>query len=479
MDLETINNEYKVLQNELAQIKKENSALKARLDYLKDERAIAIGAEAVFRRKGNIDGANQAKADAERIKKEIIEIKRKASEKVEALKQIQATIDEKLNELKQNPEMKAYIDKVLEERYSKKIEKLNTKREREIETSNKRKQKEIEILNSKRAREVKQIENEKRPLTEKRDKIYIIQELLAKNPQILYILEKLIGAGLQERGVGKEFEKILNPESIAAHDLKRKATERKKIYIEDLEELLAENDIDITVEELLESLGTLKVKDQEITWDRDTKGKVDVTSTINKNLKGIEDEIARKDKAIEDRNASIDKRIDIKVKEIEKSRDESLDGIDKLIEINTMVLKKSESKKIKEEPTKISNIQEGVKRQTLGIVNGIRLKNEEEKAEIKKRKAEEKEYIKKEKEERGIKPYNFFRRFAFWRERRKTPLIQPPVENSNSENQNNTEKNTFLDSLKFDIVRDIINREDANRLKSATKEVERKSKEDR
>ena len=72
MDLETINNEYKVLQNELAQIKKENSALKARLDYLKDERAIAIGAEAVFRRKGNIDGANQAKADAERIKKEII-----------------------------------------------------------------------------------------------------------------------------------------------------------------------------------------------------------------------------------------------------------------------------------------------------------------------------------------------------------------------------------------------------------------------
>lgn len=437
MDLQKINEEYIELKDKLAYTKRELSKWNLDVKRLQNEKDIAKGEAAFFNMNNELEKEKEARQRVQEKKKEIIELKRNSIEKAEKLKELQKSIDDKINELRQNPEMKQHIDGFLEQVYSDKLKRLSSEKDEEMKKS----------------------DEDKKALVAKRDKIFAIQELLAKNPVIRYLLGKVVESTLKSQKIGEEFDKLPNRDSISAHEMQKAAKQNLAEFTKDLEDELKESGVNITVKDLLGSLPNIEVdKDGKLKKGliKDSKGRVDITANINENLKGIESAIEKKDKI----------------------RDEKVEKIDKELEKYTIALNQTRPQKARtiQEPQKAST------QENSNITNGINVISREEKEEIKKRKAEEKEYIEKQKEERGIKPYNILKRIAFWRERRKQGALMPPAvtkEETNPQVDTDTQKqqkNDFLDSLKFDIVREVVEKENLDRLRTANKQIENNQK---
>lgn len=344
MDLEKINAEYIELKSKLKELESNVEKWLEEIDDLKDNKDITKGRAAFYRKEGrkaqeenDLAKAEECKKqeqeankEAEELDKKLEETRRIVKQKAEEVRAVKNHINNKINELRQNPEIKEYINKSLQEKYSRRIE----------------------ILKEQKAQQLNKAEENKKGLYETRDKICKIQEVLAKNQTITFLIERLSSNTLKANGIGEEYDGI-NPESVKAHDLKREANKKVKLYKDDLGEIFKELGIDIEIAEMLTFIGgNVKVMGNKIEGLALTPdGKIDVAMEINKALKSVEQEIAK-----------IDKKRDVKIAKIDKNL---LRNTMTLSEINaartkkTVVVKKTTTQKDNSKQPKGENNKNG------------------------------------------------------------------------------------------------------------------------
>ena len=364
MDLEELNNEYSWLNERLKYAKERVKELKSRLDRENDALLIYIGNEAYYRQEGEKDNEQVAHENACIIKKNIEIIEKEAEKEKAEVEKLQRKIDEKFVELRQDPNMKQYIDEVLEKRYTRKIKSLN-------------KEKEKELADSKEA---------KKPLEDKKDQIYQIQALLAKHPSAANNIKGIASATLEINKYEEEINQIKDKKSPRIgqlrgliSDQKRKISKNKKL----LGSVISKAGIKISIDEILNDLGTNII--------RNNDGTLDIYKMYNKE-------------------------------------------------------------------NRVTN-----------IIRNVTKTNREEK---KKQKEEEKESVKKEKEERGIGFWNFGKRLSFFWERMQQKKLNPPQYTEEVEEKK--QKEEFFKSLRYDVVKDMMNREQADIIISSNQQQKAK-----
>lgn len=411
MDLEELNNEYSWLNERLKYAKERVKELKSRLDRENDALLIYIGNEAYYRQEGEKDNEQVAHENACIIKKNIEIIEKEAEKEKAEVEKLQRKIDEKFVELRQDPNMKQYIDEVLEKRYTRKIKSLN-------------KEKEKELADSKEA---------KKPLEDKKDQIYQIQALLAKHPSAANNIKGIASATLEINKYEEEINQIKDKKSPRIgqlrgliSDQKRKISKNKKL----LGSVISKAGIKISIDEILNDLGTNII--------RNNDGTLDIYKMYNKELKKTE----------------------LEINEIDKKTNRRIKQIDKYINKNTVALEE-----VKKNKSQLDNKENRV----TNIIRNVTKTNREEK---KKQKEEEKESVKKEKEERGIGFWNFGKRLSFFWERMQQKKLNPPQYTEEVEEKK--QKEEFFKSLRYDVVKDMMNREQADIIRSSNQQQKAK-----
>ena len=428
MDLEELNIEYNWLKERLKLANENVKDLKAKFNRENDAMLIHIGNEAYFRQKAyeekdkyeeHKESEKSEHDEVIKIKKNIEIIEKEAKKQEAEVKKLQAKINEKIAELRQNPNMKEYMDEVLEKRYARKVKALNKEKDKEIEDS----------------------KEAKKPLEEKKNKIYQIQALLAKHPSVANNIKGMANAKLEIAKFKDELYKIKDRKSPRAEELRKLINDQKKKSDKNqdlLEKVLSKTTPRIMVEDVLIQLGNTVI--------RSNDGSLDIYKMYNKELKETES----------------------KITEIDRKTNKRIKQIDKNIKRNTIALE--EVKEANKNKSQTDNKENKVK----GIIRNVTKTSREEK---KKQKEEEKERVKKEKEERGIGFWNFGKRLSFFWERRQQKKLNPPQVSNEVEEKDN-EKAEFFKSLRYDVVKDVMNKEQSDRLRSSNQK-QKSEKEDK
>ena len=131
MDLEKMNTNYGKLKQRIENSEKKyeqlkQSAKKLKAPYYKQHYRLLIAQE-----EGNTEEINEAKQELEELKRQMKELRDRAIKEKEIIAKSKASIDNKLEKIKNNPETSKQIDKALSVRYERQVNKL-TKEKTEI-----------------------------------------------------------------------------------------------------------------------------------------------------------------------------------------------------------------------------------------------------------------------------------------------------------------------------------------------------------
>lgn len=132
MDLEKENKEYIQFKSDLELAQKEIEKLENKANSLADDKTIWKGKLVEAKRNGDTTLEKQAEKELEKIDTEIKSLQENASKKKTDFKVAQFSIDQKIKEIKANPEIKKHLATVMTKKYNRKLSKLGKEKEEAI-----------------------------------------------------------------------------------------------------------------------------------------------------------------------------------------------------------------------------------------------------------------------------------------------------------------------------------------------------------
>ncbi len=367
MDLESLNKEYVQLKTELDTVSKDIITLETKANNLATDKIIWNGKLAESKKIGNVANEKIAQAELKRIDDELKVIQDETMKKKETMKRLQIKLNIRIDEIKENPEMKQHLNQVMQKKYSRKISKLE-------------KEKDETIKKRDRLKNLKQLVIDHPSLGNNLKGVLVAQNEITNLKKELDDMKVKVGTGLVSYKNPSRANEIINT---LLPQAKSKMTTNKT----SLMAYISKNKLDITekdIEELAERGLSI-----------DSKGKIDLNTTMDKNIGTLNRQIKGYDKSI-------------------KNHQIALESIDKE----------------EQSPTKGSN--------SISTPN---------------------------------KPkwyQTLVQRFKNWYEgKSRQALPAPKVPEETPKVSQNNEKNSFRESLKYEVVKETLNREVNENLKQA------------
>lgn len=272
MDLEQINYEYMELKQFFNAKNEYIDILKNKVVTLLDDKTIAQ-AKLIKAKRSNDDMAiYHAENKLEKIEEEIFSIQIEALKQKLEVEKIQEKLDAKINELMQNPEMQKHLNDVLAKRYDRKLAKLSQERD---------------------------------ALSNTRDTISSLAELSAKSPIFESNLKDLLLATKNVQDLQNELDALNasneNPERVEEivnkllPEANTKLDESKKVLFD----FIARNNLNINENDILDFASNGYVEDKD--------GNIDLDTTFSKNISSLNREIKGYDKSIRNYEIALEK----------------------------------------------------------------------------------------------------------------------------------------------------------------------------
>lgn len=381
MDLETLNKEYVQFKSDLEKARKEIESLESKANDLADDKIIWKGKLVEAKRNKDYVAEKQAEGELKRIDTEIKAVQDDTLKKKEEMELIQAKINVRIKEIKENPEMKKHLDEVMSKKYDRKLSKL---------------------------------ENEKEEAVEKKDRLTDLKQLVTDHPALGNNLKGILTATKEMKDLQAELDgmkMIVGTGKTSAYTYKdpARANEIINTLLPQAQAKLATNKTPLMA---YISKNGLNITEQDIDelaekgFAVDGKGNIDLNSTMNKSISSLNRQIKGYDKSI--RNHQI-----------------ALENIDNR---SVPVTPRTPDPITPPEPTTSEK----------------------------------------------PKWYQFIQRFKNWNERRKQQALPEPEPRTPdpepSTPEPSSEKNEFLNSLKYEIVQDVVKQMETDNLKEAKKE---------
>lgn len=371
MDLEKVNNNYGKIKQKIEQWEKEYEKLNKEVERQKSEIYKQTGKLLIAKGEGNEKAIKDETEKLTELKKKMAGIKNKAKEQKEEIEESKATIEKKIQQIKNDPEISQQINKALQVRYQRQVNKLN---------------------------------KEKAEVVGKKAGLLNFKDLISYHPSLNNNLKGIL---------------------YSTRDIK------------EIENKIEEN-------KFVEN-GVVKFKDSSL--DKQLRGQlVQANDKLQKNSQLLFDYCDKKKINKEEVKSYLDLLVDNGI--VEKQNGEI--NIDATFDKNIKKL----DKKIKSYDKRIQNY-------SLLVKNTQTIENAQNNINVDQ-----------------IKWWQFGKRFKNWIEMRKRDRLPAPQEQqSHVQNVMKEERKSFNKNLKYDIVREAMNKQEKEDLRNA-KEIRRQSREE-
>lgn len=367
MDLESLNKEYVELKNELGNVSKDILALETKANNLATDKIIWNGKLAESKKIGNVANEKIAQTELKIIDDELKVVQDETIKKKDAMKRLQIKVNIRMDEIKENPEMKQHLNEVMQKKYSRKISKL---------------------------------EKEKDETIEKRDRLKNLRQLVTEHPSLGNNLKGVLGAQKEITDLKKELDdmKIKVGTGLVSYKNPNRANEIINTLLPQAKSKMLNNKTSLMAYISKNKLNITE-KDIEELAERglsiDSKGKIDINTTMDKNIGTLNRQIKGYDKSIKNHQIALDS--------IEKEEQS-------LTNESSSISTQNKQKWYQVLVQRVKNWYEGKSRQT---------------------------------------------------------LPEPKIPKQTPEVVKNNENNSFRESLKFDVVKDTVDKEVSENLKQA------------
>lgn len=278
MDLESLNKEYVQLKNELGNVSKDILALETKANNLATDKIIWNGKLAESKKIGNVVNEKIAQTELKRIDDELKVVQDETIKKKDAMKRLQIKVNIRMDEIKENPEMKQHLNEVMQKKYSRKISKL---------------------------------EKEKDETIEKRDRLKNLRQLVTEHPSLGNNLKGVLGAQKEITDLKKELDdmKIKVGTGLVSYKNPNRANEIINTLLPQAKSKMLNNKTSLMAYISKNKLNITE-KDIEELAERglsiDSKGKIDINTTMDKNIGTLNRQIKGYDKSIKNHQIALD-----------------------------------------------------------------------------------------------------------------------------------------------------------------------------
>ncbi len=278
MDLESLNKEYVELKNELGNVSKDILALETKANNLATDKIIWNGKLAESKKIGNVANEKIAQTELKIIDDELKVVQDETIKKKDAMKRLQIKVNIRMDEIKENPEMKQHLNEVMQKKYSRKISKL---------------------------------EKEKDETIEKRDRLKNLRQLVTEHPSLGNNLKGVLGAQKEITDLKKELDdmKIKVGTGLVSYKNPNRANEIINTLLPQAKSKMLNNKTSLMAYISKNKLNITE-KDIEELAERglsiDSKGKIDINTTMDKNIGTLNRQIKGYDKSIKNHQIALD-----------------------------------------------------------------------------------------------------------------------------------------------------------------------------
>ena len=259
-ELEKINEEYVNFKSFIEKAKKEIERFDKKINKLKEEKNDLLGKLDGAKKINDLAGIQQYEDEIKNVDDKIGNVKKDVIRKKEEIESLQSKINDRIEKVKENPEMKKHLEKVLTKKYERKLNSLNS--EKEVE--------------------------------EKKKERYVeLKDLVDNHPTLANNLKGIIKYTKEIKDLEEEYRNANGPDKIAKKALLNEKRKDKKKNKDNLMKYINKHNLSITevdIEELAQN-GIFSI-------GKDNKEKVNLDLTMNKNLSSIDRKIKGYDKSI-------------------------------------------------------------------------------------------------------------------------------------------------------------------------------------
>ncbi len=266
MDLEQINSEYLKLQQDLQMAEKQVDYFEKHRDqlltYHLDNITILQGKIIEAKRESNSEAQQKYEQEIAKEKESVENLKNVLEECKENAVSIRNKIDDRYNEIKNDPNMQKHLCEVMEKRYERKLSKLDV---------------------------------EKKELESKRDRRVDLQQLVAQHPALMNNLKGIMSARKQMNDLESELKAMTQQQAdgkvIYANEAR--AQEIKANLMPQLQEKLNVNKRNLLDYIARNGIGISEMDIDEVSSEPvlDSNENIDVNATLNRNIKGLNKQI--------------------------------------------------------------------------------------------------------------------------------------------------------------------------------------------
>ena len=427
MNLEELNRAYMDLKSKLEAANKDIEKMRQDAQNLADDRTIQRGKEVEARRNGDKTAEENAQNEIKRIDTELEKIKEAATEKKKEIIDLQLKINEKIEEIKKDPEMKKHLEEVLSKKYDRKLSKLKDERE--------------EVVG-------------------KKDRLVQLQKLVTDHPALGNNLKGILGAQKQITDLEAELESLKDttvPGGLVSYKDPARANEILTKELPGAQSRLNSNKTTLMSYITKNSLGITEQDIDELAakgFVVDSKGYIDLNATMNKSISGLNRQIKGYDKSIRDHEIAL----------------ENLGRTPATKAAPTPAAKTAtkptptvEEEEVEEEPLK------WYQKLAQGFKNWLNKGDEEEEVE------EEVESEEKPKQKWYQRLIQGFKNLTA---KKAAALPEPGRTEPETSAKPEATKGTFRDSMKYDIVKDIVEQMETDNRRAAKQERKAETKGD-
>lgn len=276
MDLEQVNSDYVKLKSDLEYKKRIVSICGDELGRREDDVTIAKGKLIEAKRSGDIVEQQKAEKELQDAKVQVKMIKQSLEDWNKQVQELQEKINNRIKEVSEEPELKQYLNEVMEKQYERKITRLN---------------KEKSLAEAKK---------------EGQDNL---RQLVSEHPALMNNLRGVMSANMQIKDLKEELEKITiriganvtysDPtKAQEINDKISKAQEKIGTNKKSLMDFIDKNGIKVSESDIDEALPYKPLMNSD--------GTINVDATLNKNIKGLKRKIKGIDKNIKNYEIALD-----------------------------------------------------------------------------------------------------------------------------------------------------------------------------
>ena len=268
MDLEKINNEYLQFKKDLQDVKNEKEKIAKQLGIYKNDIIILQASKANAELNNDTSRVNALESALEQKKQELEKIHKELVEKKAKMVEIQVQIEDRVGQVRNNPDLKSHLDAALTKRYT---------------------------------RSIKRINDEKTAAVSKKENFIKLDDLAEKHQSVKKNLIGMTNAQKEIKALNEELNKLKNPavgglvsykDSARAAEITTKLLPIARGKYDKNKDLLTKyaktQNLDIKEAELLELTGALALN----------KGNINIKGTIEKQVQGINKQIKGYNKQI-------------------------------------------------------------------------------------------------------------------------------------------------------------------------------------